>query len=184
MIGAPKVGPARPKIVSAQPSPLAQPNPQGWAGLDFRKPSLDEAKWSLVSPQFPDLANPKNISLPTFLFKFSFLLSFAVKNKTWRTKSQFMLGKNLAARFLWAVASPAQPAPAQPGLTKVRPACSNPARWQKRPARPSLHSISKLPRKVQHKHIVTRKDKSLDFVEINLGKFMGYYIQQMLLYTI
>ena len=44
MIGAPKVGPARPKIVSAQPSPLAQPNPPGWAGLDFRKPSLDEAK--------------------------------------------------------------------------------------------------------------------------------------------
>ena len=44
MIGAPKVGPARPKIVSAQPSPLAQLNPPGWAGLDFRKPSLDEAK--------------------------------------------------------------------------------------------------------------------------------------------
>ena len=44
MVGAPKVGPARPKIVSAQPSPLAQPNPPGWAGLDFRKPSLDEAK--------------------------------------------------------------------------------------------------------------------------------------------
>ena len=49
MIGAPKVGPARPKIVSAQPSPLAQPNPPGWAGLgwaglDIRKPSLDEAK--------------------------------------------------------------------------------------------------------------------------------------------
>ena len=44
MIGAPKVGPARPKIVSAQPSPLAQPNHPGWAGLDIRKPSLDEAK--------------------------------------------------------------------------------------------------------------------------------------------
>ena len=44
MVGAPKVGPARLKIVSTQPSPLAQPNPPGWAGLDFRKPSLDEAK--------------------------------------------------------------------------------------------------------------------------------------------
>ena len=44
MIGAPKVGPARLKIVSAQPSPLAQPIPPGWAGLDIRKPSLDEAK--------------------------------------------------------------------------------------------------------------------------------------------